>query len=46
MYSVYICRNCGAEYDEKPEYNFCFTCHENEVFNSDYVRDYWDGEER
>lgn len=45
MYSIYICRNCGAVYDEKPDEHFCSSCFENEVFNSDYVMDYWDDEE-
>lgn len=45
MYSVYICRNCGAEYDEQPDDRLCSSCFENEVYSSDYVMGYWDDEE-
>jgi len=44
MYSVFVCRNCGAEYGEAQDDNLCLSCYENEVFNSDYVLDYWEDE--
>lgn len=45
MIGVYICRNCGAEFEEQPEDRFCSSCYENEVFSSDYVLDYWEDDD-
>jgi hypothetical protein len=45
MFSLYICRNCGAEYGEKQEENFCSSCFENEVYSADSAMSYWEDDD-
>jgi hypothetical protein len=40
----YVCRNCGEEFPEEPEDNFCNVCYENEVYPESWSH-YYDEED-